>query len=382
MDVTPQELRNSEIKEERRGYHRDQTDDLLERAAATIESLTERVNGLSERLAGVESNADRSQETEGLLQRTLLLAQRTADETVAEARERSERLLEESTAEATATIRSAEADARRVAEQERARVESEVAKLAAQREALSTDVEALEAFEKDYRDRLRASVAEDLEMLSVRPSTSAPARPALHDIDVPAGPERYIEREEAAAVHGDATAHDDTAVPAETDDTPAGPGTAADDESIEGSEVADIPSSAERSDSTVELGLAERAELGLAESEAPDASGELSEAGLEAVAIDLPYDEAAGDDLAEAGGADASGEVAEPMTRGRLFSSEDDSEEQPGSLDDDAFFASLRDAVRDDAPLGPRDESGDAAVFDQDEVAEEAPRGGVFRRRR
>ena len=26
------------------------------------------------------------------------------------------------------------------------------------------------------------------------------------------------------------------------------------------------------------------------------------------------------------------------------------------SLDDDAFFASLREAVRDDAPLGPRDE--------------------------
>jgi hypothetical protein len=26
------------------------------------------------------------------------------------------------------------------------------------------------------------------------------------------------------------------------------------------------------------------------------------------------------------------------------------------SLDDDAFFASLREAVRDDAPLGPRDD--------------------------
>jgi hypothetical protein len=33
------------------------------------------------------------------------------------------------------------------------------------------------------------------------------------------------------------------------------------------------------------------------------------------------------------------------------------------SLDDDAFFASLREAVRDDAPLGPREDE-QAAFFD------------------
>jgi hypothetical protein len=53
-------------------------------------------------------------------------------------------------------------------------------------------------------------------------------------------------------------------------------------------------------------------------------------------------------------------------------------------LDDDAFFATLRDAVHDDAPLGPRDDdepTGDHRLFDQDA----ADRGGfrdVFRRRR
>ncbi|MCZ7530877.1 MAG: DivIVA domain-containing protein [Acidimicrobiia bacterium] len=378
MDVTPQELRNSEIKEERRGYHRDQTDDLLERAAATIESLTERVNGLSERLTDLESNSDRSQDTEGLLQRTLLLAQRTADETVAEARERAEHLLDESTAKATATVRNAEAEARRVAEQERARVEAEVAKLAAQREALSIDVEALETFEKDYRDRLRAAVADDLDRLSVRPSADAPARPALHDVDVPAGPERYVDRDEAVA------ALDDAYEPAQTDDTPTEAGDEGADEGVEGY-ASDETSEPAHHDSTVELGVLERAELGLAESGGPDASGEVSEEGLEAVAIDLPYDSAgdAADTAAgEAGTVDADGDVAQPVARGRLFSGEDESEGQPGSLDDDAFFASLRDAVRDDAPLGPRDEGGDAAVFDQDEAPEDAPRGGMFRRRR
>jgi hypothetical protein len=52
-------------------------------------------------------------------------------------------------------------------------------------------------------------------------------------------------------------------------------------------------------------------------------------------------------------------------------------------MDDDAFFASLRDAVRDNEPLGPRDEGG-SALFDQDDD-DDPDRAGfreMFRRRR
>ena len=45
MDVTPRELRDIEIREAFRGYHRDEVDELLERAAATIEDLTEPAPG-------------------------------------------------------------------------------------------------------------------------------------------------------------------------------------------------------------------------------------------------------------------------------------------------------------------------------------------------
>ena len=53
-------------------------------------------------------------------------------------------------------------------------------------------------------------------------------------------------------------------------------------------------------------------------------------------------------------------------------------------LDDDAFFATLRDAVHDEKPLGPREEgddvTGENAFFDQD--AERGSFRDVFRRRR
>jgi hypothetical protein len=47
------------------------------------------------------------------------------------------------------------------------------------------------------------------------------------------------------------------------------------------------------------------------------------------------------------------------------------------SLDDDAFFASLREAVRDDERVGPRDE--EPMPFFDDELTEDRRR---FRRRR
>lgn len=356
MDVTPQELRNSEIKEERRGYHRDQTDDLLERAAATIEALTERVNGLTDRVAEVESSSGRAQDSEGLLQRTLLLAQRTADETVAEAKERADHLVEDATTQADATVRNAEAEARRLAEAERSRIETEVARLVSERDALAANVEALDGFESDYRDRLRAAIAGDLETLTARPAVEAPERPALHEVDVPAGPERYAATDAGTGEHA-AAGHEMTEAVADAD------------------ALADVtPSEDMPSDNTVELGMLERAEMGLPEPEAPAHDDPVGEAApLEAVAVDVPADDTP---------SDATGELARPAARGRLFTAdEDDTDDEPGSLDDDAFFASLRDAVRDDAPLGPREEGGEASVFDQDDVAEDSKRfGDMFRR--
>lgn len=349
MDVTPQELRNSEIKEERRGYHRDQTDDLLERAAATIEALAERVNGLSERVSEVESSSGRAQDSEGLLQRTLLLAQRTADETVAEAKERAEQLVEEATTQADATVRSAEAEARRLAEAERSRIESEVARLVAERDALAANVEALDGFESDYRERLRAAIAGDLETLNARPSVEPPERPAVHETDIPAGPERYASADDVS---------DTGEVIASGDEAP---------DAADASEEAPA-------DSTVELGMLERAEMGLPEPEGPSQGQDqpaAEAAPLEAVPVDDTPSE-------------ATGEISQPVARGRLFTAdEDEADEEPGSLDDDAFFASLRDAVRDDAPLGPREEGGETSVFDQDDVSEDSKRfGDMFRRGR
>src|SRR4029077_16782673 len=119
MDVTPQELRSSEIKDSWRGYDRDEVDDLLERAAVTIESLTQKLQEAASRpvpaapqaapaaAAGAvasEVPLPSSREDADMLQRTLLLAQRAADDAVNEAQARAKQLLEESEAKAQTLV--------------------------------------------------------------------------------------------------------------------------------------------------------------------------------------------------------------------------------------------------------------------------------------
>ena len=75
----------------------------------------------------------------------------------------------------------AETTARRIAESERRRLEAEIAQLGATRDALIADVDALERFADEYRDRIRSrsrpsSLHLSASNVSVEP---APPRPAL-----------------------------------------------------------------------------------------------------------------------------------------------------------------------------------------------------------
>src|SRR5215207_817791 len=196
MDVTPQELRSSEIKDSWRGYDRDEVDDLLERAAVTIESLNEELSNAKSRPAPIAAAAPApapqaevplpsSREDAEMLQRTLLLAQRAADDAVNEAQARAKQLLEESESKAQALVSDAEATARRIAEGERRRLEAELLDLSARREQLRADADALEEYVAGYRNRIRSVIEGDLAKLGG--DIEAPGdRPEVHDVDIPA----------------------------------------------------------------------------------------------------------------------------------------------------------------------------------------------------
>jgi DivIVA domain-containing protein len=325
MDVTPRELRDMDIREGFRGYNRDDVDELLERAAATIEQLEDQVRKGTERLTAAESDAGRGRENEQMLQRTLLLAQKTADEAIAEAQARSKAMVEEAEARAYALVSEAEATARRMAMAEQRRLEAEVLGLGARREALLSDIDNLERFEADYRTRLHRSIEADLESLDARKTVSTGPRPSLHEVDLPAAPPE-TERAESAP----------PPLPAPPPPTPPAPEPVAEEEH-------DVSDAA------------------------------FHESGPPTAAFHESGPAAASESSSPAPGAPERGD--ESRSREQLFPHDDQGEAQV--LDDDAFFASLREAVRDDRPLGPSEHD----EFD-DEADDTGRFGNVFKRRR
>jgi len=398
MDVTPQELRSSEIKDPWRGYDRDEVDDLLERAAVTIESLTQKLQEAASRPVSTAPQAapapaavatdvtlPSSREDADMLQRTLLLAQRAADDAVNEAQTRARQLLEESEAKAQSLVSDAEATARRIAEGERRRLEAEILDLSARREQLRADADALDAYATGYRERIRAAIEADLENLTgdIEPPES---RPEIHDVDLPAtrGPvaiadtvaEPVLDPEAEEAVH---EVQSDQSAWEPTPDTRAFG--AADAPATSGSAFAAEASASQSPVAAPPRPMSAESAPPAGEWPPPAPAPEASASAPPASAA--PADSSwlpSEDDWAPGAPAwDAPAPWERDTAAHEPFASDVPIEANAidtDSLDDDAFFASLREAVRDDAPLGPRDED---QGFYESESEQDRRR---FRRRR
>ncbi len=334
MDVTPRELRDIEIREAFRGYNRDEVNDLLERAAATIEALSDRARALGERLTTQQQSGGdtgRGRDTEDMLHRTLLLAQRAADEAIAEAQSKARELVDDAEARSRRMIAEATIEARRTSETEHRRLEQEVKDLQTRRDLLRNDVDGLEHYESDYRSRLVRAIEKDLQAIKDRGVSTPGPRPELSDASSPSNGSDDVD---PRTIELDVRAYlDDKARPL------IGSG---------GGPAGGSPASTEPASSS---------------------GSPASESAVEAkIATDTDTDAS----TADTASASASGTID-------LFGAEQ-AAAPTSSLDDDSFFASLRDAVRDDAPLGPRD-GDDSALFDQD--SKDAPSfRETFKRRR
>src|SRR3954465_748017 len=109
MELTPQQLCEVEFSEQWRGYNRDQVDDFIERVAAAVSTLQDRLRKTTERAVRAEQRALEGSDADGAARRTLVLAQRTADATIAGGKETSARLLCQAEEKARAIVLAGEA---------------------------------------------------------------------------------------------------------------------------------------------------------------------------------------------------------------------------------------------------------------------------------
>ena len=165
MDVSPKTLREVEFREKMRGYHPEDVDQLLERVAAGIEVLQERHRQALERAQRAEQAAAEAGGNDEALRRTLVLAQRTADLAVQEAREQAARILSGAEQQAQAILGDAEERSKKLHEEALIEAKNELAKLESARQQLQTDVDNLTHWVEENRGHLRSVVEEALNRL-------------------------------------------------------------------------------------------------------------------------------------------------------------------------------------------------------------------------
>ena len=184
MDFSPQTVRSAGFKTVKKGYDPAEVDDFKEKVAAAIETAQNQATAMEARaraavaklqevsqqvtsgapVAGSSPSA--SDEDSETISRTLLLAQRTADHTVAQANADADSITVKARVDATTVIDNARSmsdklleeariEARRSAETERIKAENEVQALLARRDFLLSDVDHLEHHLGAQRERLR-----------------------------------------------------------------------------------------------------------------------------------------------------------------------------------------------------------------------------------
>jgi DivIVA domain-containing protein len=114
MELTPKVFRDVQFREKLRGgYHPEDVDEFLEQAAVAAEELLERLQRAEARAQRAEQSLEDASANDETLKRVLVMAQRTADQAVREAREEAERLLAEARVQAQTIIAEAEERGRR-----------------------------------------------------------------------------------------------------------------------------------------------------------------------------------------------------------------------------------------------------------------------------
>ena len=175
-------LRTVEFRETLKGYHRDDVDEYLEKAAVEAEGLQEQLRQSNERLrkaaetiAQLETELAAKPEVQvepvapaepvvadDTLQRTLVLAQKFVDETKADAE-----------AQAARVIADAESEARKLQVESEQRLREEIARLESNRSQLNLEVDTMTRQLASERERLRSALAEMLSWVDGNLSASS-----------------------------------------------------------------------------------------------------------------------------------------------------------------------------------------------------------------
>ena len=198
MEMSPKAIAAVTFPVVRKGYDPEQVRSFLSQLSRGVEELQNRALQAEAKARLTTAAPAPAADTANVesITKTLVLAQRTADATLAEAREeadgirrqaseRAESTLAEAKAQGAQMVAAAEQEALRTGEATRARVAAEVEALEVRRGALSDDVDALSVHIAAQRERMAATVDVLSRALEHPDGLQEVPRPALSDATRP-----------------------------------------------------------------------------------------------------------------------------------------------------------------------------------------------------
>jgi cell division initiation protein len=150
MEISGRVLREVEFRDRLRGYDTEEVDEFLEKVAVAVDDLVAQLDAAKE----TGTRAEESGDLDESLRRTLVLAQRTADLAVREAREEAAALLEDARAEAEELVGSAREESSRLHFEAQAKAKETISDLEDRKTALETEVAEISNFMEALRKQL------------------------------------------------------------------------------------------------------------------------------------------------------------------------------------------------------------------------------------
>jgi cell division septum initiation protein DivIVA len=173
----PDEIINYPLRKATRGYQVKEVDDLLDQLAVQTRRLLDRVQRAEQERDALQQEVAETTETESMLKKTLITAQRAAEASVAEAREEAEQLRASSRERAEQLLADAAASANELRAAALRRARADEADIRRYRRDVEEHVEALRTFAEDHRARLQHHLSLQQERLAEMDLPSAPPEP-------------------------------------------------------------------------------------------------------------------------------------------------------------------------------------------------------------
>jgi cell division initiation protein len=191
MDVSARNIHEKQFHDAWRGYAQEEVDDFLDRVAETVDRLQRENQSLANRIRDLDQAVSTSRDTEEMLKKTLVTAQKASEEAIASAKAKAQQLIGE--AEQRVNKANEEARARMGSLEEEFRRKSLDVERdhAAKKRDLDASIDRLRTYESELKQRLKTFMEQQLKsfeaLVDDRPKTVARPEGAANASVAPAG---------------------------------------------------------------------------------------------------------------------------------------------------------------------------------------------------